>query len=445
MANEFSDLLRSAGVVGAGGAGFPTYVKASSRAETVIVNAAECEPLLHKDVELLSRHTEDMLDGLELLMKSVGAAKGIVGLKRKHSSTLKIVETAAARRKGISVCALDDFYPAGDEYCLVYETTRRIIPPGGLPLDAGAVVCNVETLFNAARAAKNPVTEKYLTVTGEVKNPVTLKLPVGTLFSEAIKLSGTTPDESMAIIDGGPMMGRIVTDFSEPVTKTTGGLIVLPKKHPLIVRKSEPRPVFSKIGRSACDQCSFCTQLCPRYLLGYAIEPHRAMRSLMFNPGDAPMHNEYGLLCCDCGLCTLYSCPEGLNPKSVCSASKSDLRAKGVAFKNSSVKLLQNSGPHPLREYRKTPVSRLVARLGLTKYKERKTAFSESEYKPGLVRLLLSQHVGTAARPVVKAGDSVSRGMVVADVKREELGVPVHASISGVVSEINSRYIEIRA
>ncbi|HOX24073.1 MAG TPA: SLBB domain-containing protein, partial [Elusimicrobiales bacterium] len=191
MAHTFTSQLRNAGVVGAGGAGFPTYVKASSNAETAIVNAAECEPLLHKDLELLYRHTDKMLDGLELLMSSVGAAKGIIGIKRKHGAALKTVEAAAAKRRGVSVCPLDDFYPAGDEYCLVYETTRRVIPPGGLPLDAGAVVCNVETLFNAAQAEQKPVTEKYLTVTGEVNTPVTLKLPVGTLFSEAIRLAGT--------------------------------------------------------------------------------------------------------------------------------------------------------------------------------------------------------------------------------------------------------------
>ncbi|NLO91777.1 MAG: hypothetical protein GX410_07285 [Elusimicrobia bacterium] len=445
MASDFARTLRTAGVVGAGGAGFPTYVKASSKAETAIVNAAECEPLLHKDIELISHHAETMLDGLELLMSASGAKQGIVGIKRKHGAEIKLLQAAAAKRRAIKIHPLDDFYPAGDEYCLVYETTRRTIPPGGLPLDAGAVVCNVETLFNAARAEKTPVTEKYLTVTGEVKNPVTLKLPVGLLFSEAIKLAGTTPDESMAVIDGGPMMGRIVTDFSEPVTKTTGGLIVLPKNHPLIQRKAQQRPQFSKVGRSACDQCSFCTQLCPRYLLGYAIEPHKAMRTLLFNPAQAPQHNEYALLCCECSLCTLYSCPEGLNPKSVCVSSKADLRAKGVTFKNSAIKQLPGQGPHPLREFRKTPVSRLVARLGLSKYKERKTGFSEAEIKPAFVRLLLSQHVGAPAKPVVKTGDAVLRGMVVADVKPEELGVPVHASINGTVSEINSRYIEIRA
>jgi len=150
---QFSKDLRAAGVVGAGGAGFPSYVKAQGRAEFALVNAAECEPLLKKDQKLLEYFPEKVFDGLELLMRAVGASKGVVGIKKKHEKIIPRLEEIAKSRKNISVLKMGDYYPAGDEQCLVYEATGRVVPPGGIPLDVGCVVCNVETLYNSVFAA----------------------------------------------------------------------------------------------------------------------------------------------------------------------------------------------------------------------------------------------------------------------------------------------------
>ena len=157
-------------------------------------------------------------------------------------------------------------------------------------------------------------------------------------------------------------MGKVITDFGTLVNKTSGGLIVLPRDHPLIVKKALGRPAFSRIGQSVCDQCSFCTELCPRYLLGHSIQPHRAMRSLLFSGGGRKIHSEYALLCCECSLCTLYSCPEGLSPCEVCVAAKSDLREMKVGFKNSALNPGRAAAAHPVREERKVPVSKLIRR-----------------------------------------------------------------------------------
>jgi Na+-translocating ferredoxin:NAD+ oxidoreductase RnfC subunit len=433
--NEFARRIRAAGVVGAGGAGFPSYVKAASKAEVVIVNGAECEPLLQKDQEILEHFTGEVLAGLKLLMGATGASKGVIAVKEKHRKLIEKIEAAVKDDKSLAVKRLGDYYPAGDEYCLVYEVTGRLIPPGGIPIQVGVVVNNVETLYNMARAEEAPVTDTFLTVAGAVKRPCTLKLPIGTSMAEAVALAGSASVKEYAILDGGAMMGRVVTDFSQPLTKTSGGLIVLPRTHALISRKGAGRPADERIGKSACDQCSLCTELCPRYLLGYAIQPHKVMRSLLFSPPDRKTWNEWALLCCECQLCTLYSCPENLAPGKVCAAAKGDLASQKISWKNSRLNAGQAAKAHPIRSFRMTPVKRLMHRLGLEDYKADAPLRME-EYLPERVRIPLKQHVGVPARAVVKAGERVERGALIGEVAEEQLGVPVHASVSGTVTGV---------
>lgn len=444
FSSEFSAKLRTAGIVGAGGAGFPSYVKASGKAEYALVNAAECEPLLKKDQKILAHFPDQVFDGLELMMRATGASKGLLGIKKKHESLIPKLEELAKKRKNISVFRLGDYYPAGDEQCLVYEATGRIVPPGGIPLDVGCVVSNVETLYNAA-SAPAPVTETFITVNGAVKKPATFRVPVGITWREAVELCGGSTVKDPAYIDGGPMMGKVATDFEARVVKASSGIIVLPKDHPLIVKKAQGRPTFSRIGRSACDQCSFCTEFCPRYLLGHMVQPHRVMRSLLFSGGpEHKLHSQYALLCCECSLCSLYSCPEGLHPRQACIAAKSDLREAKINFKNSALNNGKKPVPHPVRDFRKVPVSKLVKRLGLTDY-NKEAPWSDEIYKPAAVRIMMAQHIGQPCSPCVKEGQRVEKGAVVGDVPADKLGCPVHASIAGTVGKVNDRFVEIIA
>ena len=442
--NDFAKTLKKAGIVGAGGAGFPAYVKALSKAEFVIVNAAECEPLLKKDQKILEHYPEIVFDGLEMMMKSTLAKSGIIGIKKKHSKMVELLKRIAESRKNIEIKLLGDYYPAGDEFCLVYDTIGRLVPMGGLPINVGAVVSNVETLYNAAKANEYPVVEKFLTVAGAVKKPCTFKVPIGISYGELIEFAGGANCADYAAIDGGPMMGKVITDFTLPVTKVSGGLIVLEKKHSLILKKSRPAGNVSRMGKSACDQCSFCTELCPRYLLGHILNPHKVMRSLLFTGVGKDIHNEFALLCSQCSLCGLYACPENLDPQSICDMAKKSLIEKNINLKSASLGFENQPKIHPLRDYRKTPARKLIARLNLSEY-DKDAPFIDFDYVPRKVKIMLSQHIGEPADSIVNVGQTVKKGDIIATASDDKLGAYIHASIDGKVSKINRKYIEIEA
>jgi Na+-translocating ferredoxin:NAD+ oxidoreductase RnfC subunit len=421
------DRLDENGVVGAGGGGFPTALKLSAPAGTFIVNAAECEPLLHKDKELLRRQAPSFFKGLEEGMRRVGARDGVIAVKEKYRDVMASLEPQLPPR--VRLFPLTDTYPAGDELLLVHDVTGRVIPPGGLPKNVDAVVANVETLVNVG--LDRPVTHKYLTVAGAVAAPVTLRVPVGTAIEDVIAAAGGMTEPDARVLVGGVMMGRLARDLREAVTKTTGGLVVLPKDHLLVRRYAADLKSVTRIGRSACDQCRFCTELCPRFLLGHPIEPHRAMQSLGFT-GSADPLIAGTLYCCECNLCSLYSCPEDLDPKTVCVQAKSAARERGLTFKGRR----EDVEPHPLAASRRVPMRRLIARLGLEGFRN-VGPLEDRPLAPRRVALPLKQHAGAAATPRVSVGDRVRAGDLIAAPKEGALGARIHASIDGVVRAVN--------
>src|SRR5947209_5386579 len=184
-----SEQLRDCGVVGAGGAGFPTYVKAQSQVEFLIANGAECEPLIHKDAELMKHFPAEILAGMTSMMDATGARNGKFGVKTKNAESLEALKRHVSER--IDFVMLGDFYPSGDEYELVYTATGRLIPPAGIPLQVGCVVNNVETLYNVHLAGQGtPVTQKFLSVCGAVHEPKSFWAPVGTPFRDLLALAG---------------------------------------------------------------------------------------------------------------------------------------------------------------------------------------------------------------------------------------------------------------
>jgi len=430
--SPLAERVRTNGVVGAGGAGFPLYKKLERAVDTVILNAAECEPLLHKDKEILKHHKQQVLGGMVQVMREVRATRGLIGIKDKYTDLIAELRTAAAPH-GIEVHLLGDYYPAGDEFITVFETTGRVIPPGGLPGDVGCLVNNVETLLNVA--LDRPVTHKYFTICGGVAEPVTVRAPIGASYGDVLRAAGADPEQISSVLVGGVMMGKLMQHFDEVVTRTTGALVCFPYGHKLPERYAAKAPERDRIGRSACDQCSFCTELCPRYLIGHPVEPHIAMRGLGFNMvGEALILGSQ--FCCECNLCSLYACPEDLFPKDACADNKKTMRAKGLQHPSTGKTDVK---PHSMQEYRHVPLSSLIKKLGLSDFRN-VGPLVEIDWQLEEVRIPLKQHVGVAAVPVVRAGERVKQEQMIAAAP-EGLGVPIHASMDGTVASVGDEIV----
>ena len=427
--------VRRAGVVGAGGGGFPTHVKLAAKADTVIANGAECEPLLHKDAVVMEHQATRIVTGMRLAMEAVGARAGIVGIKGKNQHAIEAME-AACRGTPVRVHLLGDYYPAGDEYDLVHETTGRLIPPGGIPLQVGAVVCNVETFVNIAGAAEGrAVTEKTLTIAGAVRAPRTLTVPIGTSLRECIEAAGgaTVPDPVLCI--GGLMMGETTDDLDRPVIKTTTGAVVLARSHHIMERKLKPPAIQNAIGKSACDQCRYCTEYCPRFLLGYAVEPHQVMRSLAFTATGTEYWNQWAALCCSCGLCTLYACPEELYPKEACDQSKAEMKKADLKWTGAmTVK------PHPMRDGRRVPIRTLMKKLHILQY-DHPAPLQDGVLAPRRVVLALKQGAGSPNQALVKPGDRVAAGQALGALPEKALGAVIHAPFAATVADVTASHI----
>ena len=432
---NLADKVRQAGVVGAGGGGFPAHVKLAARADTLIANGAECEPLLHKDAVLMEEEAAALVKGMQLAAEAVGSKDVVIGIKAKKKHA---VEAATEASKGINVRIhlLGDYYPAGDEYDLVYEVTGRLIPPAGIPINVCVVVNNIETFINIAHAAEGkPVTHKMLTIAGAVKSPVTLRVPIGTSYRDAIAATGglTTNDPVLCI--GGLMMGQHTDNLDTPITKTVTGVVILPRDHHVMERKLKPNKVQARIGKSACDQCRYCTEYCPRFLLGYQVEPHAVMRSLAFTATGADYWNQFAALCCSCGLCTLYACPEELYPKEACDNSKAEMRAGNIKWTGP-----MTPKPHAMREGRRVPIKSLMRKLQLQDY-DHPAPLRPTPLQPDRVTLPLKQSAGVPARSLVAAGDRVTAGQLIAEPPANSLGALLHAPFAARVESVTATHL----
>lgn len=425
--------VKNAGIIGAGGAGFPAHLKYQSNAEIVLANGAECEPLLYKDKELMRLFPNEVKKGLELVAEAVNAERTILGIKSKNKTVIQQFEGLFGGT-GHEIFEMGDYYPAGDEYILIYEATGRLVPYGGYPVHIGCIVSNVETLLNVALADSSvPVTETFLTLNGVIKNPMTIKIPIGTQIQELIEFAGgLTVSGNAAALDGGAMMGKLLTNFSRPVTKTSAGYIFLPADHYLVRRRNQSIPEIKKIGQSACDQCVYCTEFCPRYLLGYEIEPHKVMRSLGFAGEKDDFWGKFAVNCCECNLCSLFACPEDLDPKQACVRSKRNIKLKNIEYTPPQ----RDMKAHPMQAHRKVSTHRLTRKLGLIQYKHEAT-FVDNGFKPSQVIIPLLQHLGVPAIPKVKKGDNVSLGDLIGEIPDGKIGANVHASINGIVTKVD--------
>ena len=433
---QLKDLLRDMGVVGAGGAGFPTYAKLAAGVETIILNCAECEPLLKVHRQLLEEYTYEILSAFDHVVSATGAKEGIIAVKDHYHSTIEALEAELSEFPNLRICRLRAVYPVGDELILIKDTCGKTVAPGALPISVGVAVCNVESIYNAYRAERgHGVTHKFVTVAGEVKKPMTVRVPLGVRVSELVAAAGGVTCDDPAYISGGPMMGKQIST-ADVVTKTTNAILVLPSDHTVMMNKKRNAKVMLRRAMSVCCQCRSCTELCSRHVAGYPVEPHMVMRVLS-NGGRGEIWKLAGsLYCSGCGLCETYSCPQDLSPKMLIDELKATAKREG--FKPLDVRAEELV---PDSEYKRVSLERLIMRLGLKKYDV--PAPLGGELTATTVRIPLSQHIGVPSVPCVSEGDTVKVGDIIAKAPEGALGVNAHASVDGTVTAVGKKYIKI--
>ncbi len=436
------DMVKEAGIIGAGGAGFPTHVKLASKADYILLNGAECEPLLRVDQQLMEMFPDEIIKGLEAAGRFIKANKAIIGIKRKHKKAIAILKDRIRTLRledFVEIGELADIYPAGDEQVLVYELTGKVVPEGGIPIQVGCVVVNSETAFNIYKALLGtPVIDKYITVAGDIPNRVTVKVPVGTPIIDVLKQSGIENFHHYRVIDGGPMMGSVMSNLDGFVTKKNKGFVILKKDHPLIRKKSVTMDQARRVNRAACAQCRMCTDMCPRFLLGHNTQPHKIMRSLNYALGDLE-GQKTAQLCCQCSLCELFTCPTGIYPEAANHFFKAKLEEQNLRYQPTQKVFEARSA----RGYRLVPSKRLIARIGLYDC-DQPAPMTENSINPEVVKIATRQHIGAPAAPVVSAGDHVKAGQLIGKIPEDSLGAAIHASISGSVVESENDFIAIR-
>lgn len=437
---EIIEAVRKAGIVGAGGGGFPAHVKLNASVDTVIANGSECEPLLASDKTLLKERAARVIEGVKLAMTATGAKKGYIAVKGHYKDAVNAVTRALPADKSIEFFALENYYPAGDEFLTVYDVTKRVIPEGGLPLHVGVLVSNVLSLAQMADAMNGkPVTERPVTICGAVQKPQVVTVPIGTTYNDLIALAGGVTGDEMMLMDGGPMMGMLVNDWNLGIAKTTSGVVALPKDQFVIQMKTINISQMVKKSKAACCQCFRCTDLCPRYLAGHELYPHMTMRTIDYNMSDPAHHVTSAFLCSQCGVCELIACDFMLlSPRKIYAEYRKALVAKGVKNPHRREGFQVNE----TYEYRKVPLTTVIKKLGLSEYV---TQTPSTGYKEiDMVRVPLARHAGAPALPKVVVGEQVKTGDVIASSPLDALGAVVHASIGGKITEVNDKYIEIR-
>ena len=294
---EIIDRVKEAGVVGMGGAGFPTHVKLSpkepDKIEYIIANCAECEPYLTADYRRMLENPQELIEGMKIILQIFANAKGILGIEDNKPDCIEKLSAMVKDEPRIEVCPLQTKYPQGGERQLIYAVTGRAINSGMLPADAGCIVYNVETIiavYNAVKRGK-PVTSRISTITGDaVAKPGNYLYSIGTSYAELIEAAGGFKTQPEKIISGGPMMGFAMFGVDIPTTKTSSSLLCLTKDE---VAEIEP---------SACINCGRCVQACPELLV-----PSRLAKF-----GDNGLSGEFeqwnGLECIECGSCS-FVCP----------------------------------------------------------------------------------------------------------------------------------------
>jgi len=294
---EIIQKIMDAGIVGMGGATFPTHVKLNvprgKKADILIINGVECEPYLTADHRLMLERGEELVVGIRILMKALGVERAVIGIENNKPDAIDHLTKLTADEQGITVQALKVKYPQGGEKQLIKAITGREVPSGGLPVDVGAVVHNVGTTVAAYEAVQKnkPLIERIVTVTGRsVAKPSNFLVRIGTPISALIEAAGGLPQDTGKVVLGGPMMGKAVSKLDIPVTKGTSGVLIIPDS------EAHRRPV------EPCIRCAKCVSVCPM-----GLEPYLLIDLGVYQKFERAQ-TERVMDCIECGSCS-YVCP----------------------------------------------------------------------------------------------------------------------------------------
>ena len=425
---ELTVLMKDVGIVGAGGAGFPSYAKLAEGADTLLVNGSECEPLLYTDYYILKNEMSLVLSGIHAVLDKTSLKRAVLAIKEHTAKRLSFSDGEKLSER-VSIRVIPNVYPIGDEVSLVYQALGRHIQPGKLPISVGVIVYNVETMYNLGCSERfgQPVTMKWLTIGGNVKKPIVVKVPIGTAVCDLFRAFSIDIPDDNSVLDGGPSMGRLINVNTAVVTKTTKGLLILPNSTRAIESKLINEDMAIARAETACCQCTRCTDMCPRALMGYPLEPHKMVRTAMQAVSAMPIMVVSATLCCGCGICENLACSQGISPKAVINGYKALLQKNKMRYSDEKSVDIKDE-----REYRMIPSEKWAQTLGIAKfdtlpeYMGERTDFNR-------VRQPLNRQIGAAAVPIVKDGDFVKRGDRIAD-PAPGLSVAHHASIDGRVT-----------
>lgn len=439
--SELKSIIKNAAIVGAGGAGFPSYAKLADGADILVINCAECEPLMYTDYMLMREEMSKIVEGAQIIMEETSIMHAYMSLKAHRAEMLGLAD-GQVLGEGVTVKTVPDVYPMGDEINLIYEATGRLVKPGNLPITAGVIVLNGETVYNIRQAVREntPVVEKWVTIGGDIPERYTVKVPVGMRVSELFDTLGITVRPDQVMIDGGPSMGSIAPHETAIITKTTKAVLILPKNINCVAHKQISMDDMLRRAASCCCGCNRCTELCPRNLLGYPLEPHKMIRAAMSNAVlNNPELIKTATLCCSCGVCAEAACCQDISPKDVI------LHLKGVLAKTGTKFVAGSEEYHPSsdRKYHLISSDRWQDILGVRKF-DRVTKYIPRQISASKVEIKMSQHIGAPSVPAVKVGDTVSVGQLIANAS-DGLSLPQHASIDGKVIFVDPTKIIIEA
>ena len=439
---DLKQLLKDNGVVGAGGAGFPSYCKLAEGADTLLINAVECEPLLYTSYTLMQERIRDIIVGMRAVMEYANIPRGLLAVKDYRAKKLGYSD-GQELAPGVFIKYIPNVYPMGDEINLIYTATGRVVPPGQLPITRGVIVFNTETIYNIGLVVQfnQPVTKTYLTISGDTDKAYCVKVPVGMKIAEVLKIMNVKVPDTHVVIDGGPSMGTVVNLATDVVKKPCSGLLILPKTIPAVANKLRTKEDNFRRASSVCCQCNRCTDMCPRHLLGYPLEPHKMVRSTLSAAMADPELIKTATMCCGCDICSTLACCQEISPMQIIKEYKGILaknRMKYVADPN------EQFTPSPDRQARMVSAGKWKEVLGVAKYDKFPPIYVEEKLKATEVFVPMSQHIGAPAIPVVAVGDVVEENQMIAKAA-EGLSVPHFAPISGRVTYVDAKTIVIHA